>query len=181
MRMRCLYAGVFAALLTITRGAAAQSAGGTLIPIPFRTYVAFDPLLVPFDIGSFEVETALAPGITAGGVASYTNVDSDRYTSFDLNLRYYPGEVVLRGFSVGLSGGFLRYSSHVGPANARESVDAPTLGVLVDYNWMLGVNRRFLVGTGLGAKRVLAGESERSSVGLGRAYGTARFVIGYAF
>ena len=87
---------------------------GTLIPIPFRTYVAFDPLLVPFDIGSFEVETGIAPGITAGGVASYTNVDNERYTSVDLNLRYYPGEVVLRGFSVGLSGGFLRYSKRVG-------------------------------------------------------------------
>jgi hypothetical protein len=46
---------------------------------------------------------------------------------------------------------------------------------------MLGVNRRFLVGTGLGAKRVLAGEGERNRVGLGRAYGTVRFVIGYAF
>ena len=46
---------------------------------------------------------------------------------------------------------------------------------------MLGVNRRFLVGTGVGAKRVLAGAAERQTVQLRRAYGTARFVIGYAF
>ena len=114
-------------------------------------------------------------------MASYTNVDRDRFTSFDFNLRYYPGEVVLRGFSIGLSGGYLRYSSRGGPADARVSMDAPTLGVVADYNWMLGVNRRFLVGTGLGAKRVLAGESERDLVGIGRADMTGRFVIGYAF
>lgn len=177
--MRCLLAGVLT--MVLGNAAAAQSGRGTMIPIPFRTYVAFDPLLVPFDIGSFEIETGIAPGITLGGVASYTNVDNDRYTSADLNLRYYPGEVVLRGFSVGVSGGFLRYSNRVGPTNERVSVDAPTLGVVVDYNWMLGVNRRFLVGTGVGAKRVLAGEGERDVVGLGRAYGTARFVVGYAF
>jgi hypothetical protein len=152
-----------------------------MIPIPYRTYVAFDPLLVPFDIGQFELETAIAPGITAGGVASYTNVDHNRYSSVDFNLRYYPGEVVLRGLSVGLSGGFLRYTNNVGTGDPRVSVDAPTVGVIVDYNWMLGVNRRFLVGTGLGAKRVLAGSNERQPAGLDRAYGTVRFVIGYAF
>ena len=64
---------------------------------------------------------------------------------------------MLRGFSVGLSGGFLRYSSRGGPTDAQRVASiAPTLGVVVDYNWMLGVNRRFLVGTGVGAKRVLA-------------------------
>jgi hypothetical protein len=178
MRMRCLFAGLL--IMTLAGGAAAQVGRGTLIPIPFRTYVAFDPLLVPFDIGSFELETGIAPGITAGGVASYTNVHNDRYTSVDFNLRYYPGEVVLRGFSVGLSGGFLRYGKRFA-ADTLESINAPTVGVIVDYNWMLGVNRRFLVGTGVGAKRVLAGEAERQTVRLQRAYGTARFVIGYAF
>jgi hypothetical protein len=179
MRIRRLFAG----LLTVALGtsAMAQTGRAARIPIPFRTYVAFDPLLVPFDIGSFELETGIAPGVTLGGVASYTNLDHDRYSSFDFNLRYYPGEVVLRGFSAGLTGGFLRFTNRPGGADTPQSVDAPTVGVRVDYNWMLGVNRRFLVGTGVGAKRVLASASERQAAGLGRAYGTVRFVIGYAF
>src|SRR5262249_23485969 len=122
MRIRSVFAGVLAVALSGAAGA--QVGRGTAIPIPFRTYIAFDPLLVPFDIGSFEIESGIAPGITAGAVGSYTNVDNYRYTSADFNLRYYPGEVVLRGFSVGVSGGFLRYSTRVGPMNDRQAVDA---------------------------------------------------------
>ena len=180
MQMRWLVA-VSMAIVCGHAVSAQVSPRRTNIPIPFRTYVAFNPLLVPFDIGSVEMETGVAQGVTLGGVGSYTNVDKQRYSSFDLDVRYYPGEVVLRGFSVGLSGGFLRYTNHVGTPETRTSIDAPTVGVLADYNWMLGVNRRFLVGTGLGAKRVLAGRKERDETGLGRAYMTLRFVIGYAF
>src|SRR5438552_329568 len=91
------------------RSAHAQAPGqggggaGSLIPIPYRTYVAFNPLLVPFDIGSVEVESGVAQGVTLGSVASYTDVDRDRFRSLDAKLRYYPGEVVLRGFSIGLT------------------------------------------------------------------------------
>ena len=120
------------------RRRSAQVGRGTLIPIPYRTYVAFDPLARPVRHRSVEVESGVAPGVTIGGVGSYTDVDNDRYTSADFNLRYYPGEVVLRGFSVGLSGGFLRYSSRLGRPIRAASIDAPTVGVVVDYNWMLG-------------------------------------------
>lgn len=153
---------------------------GTLIPIPYRTYVALNPSLVVFDFGSVEVESGIAPGVTIGGVGSYAVVSGDRYTSADLNARFYPGEVVLRGISVGLSAGFLRYSKR-DTAGVRVAIDAPTVGFMTDYNWMIGPTRRFLLGTGVGAKRVLASTDERRRVDLGRAYFTARFVIGYAF
>jgi hypothetical protein len=153
---------------------------GTLIPIPYRTYVAFNPSLVVFDFGSIEVENAVAPGVTLGGVGSYTLVDHNRYTSGDVNLRYYPGEVVLRGLSFGLSGGLLRYSAR-DSTGATVAIHAPTVGILGDYNWMIGPTHRFLVGTGVGGKRVLANAEERRKVDLARAYVTARFVVGYAF
>lgn len=167
------------------------SSQGTLIPIPYRSYVAVDPLGVPFDIFSAEIESAVAAGITIGGAGSYTDFDDDRFTSADLKVRYYPGEVVLRGFALGASIGYLHYSTLNGtglvqPDGApgtplRHALDTPTLGVLVDYNWLLGTRRRFLVGTGLGAKRILAGEAERNAVDVDRAYVTARFVVGIAF
>jgi hypothetical protein len=153
---------------------------GTLIPIPSRTFVAFDPSVIVFDIFSLEVENAVAPGVTAGGVGSYTVVNDDRYTTADFNLRYYPGEVVLRGVSFGLSGGVLRYSA-LDSARERASIIAPTIGILADYNWLIGPSKRFVVGTGVGAKRVLASADDRRRVDLPRAYLTARFVVGYAF
>jgi hypothetical protein len=51
----------------------------------------------------------------------------------------------------------------------------------VDYNWTQGPSQRFVIGTGVGAKRVLASAEERDKVGLDRAYVTARFVIGLLF
>ena len=154
---------------------------GTLIPIPYRTYIAFNPSLVVFDFGSIEMENAVAPGVTLGGVGSYTLVNHNRYTSGDFNIRYYPGEVVLRGLSFGLSGGLLRYSARDTLTGATVAIHAPTIGVLGDYNWLIGPTHRFLVGTGIGGKRVLASTQERQKVRLDRAYVTARFVVGYAF
>jgi len=99
--------------------------------------------------------------------------------------RYYPGEIVLKGFSLGLSGGYLKYSNFVccsvNGSSDRASLSAPTVGLALDYNWMLGGAQRFIVGTGIGAKRVLTSQSERDRVGIDRAYGTARFVVGIAF
>jgi hypothetical protein len=61
------------------------------------------------------------------------------------------------------------------------TLDFGTIGLLVDYNWMLGTRHRFVVGSGLGAKRNLASSDARSAVGLDRAFVTARFVVGLAF
>jgi hypothetical protein len=110
-------------------------------------------------------------------------VDDDRWLTFDAKVRYYPGEVVLRGFSLGLSVGSLRYSTLRDSIGVpfRQVLSAPTVGVIADYNWMLGTERRFVVGTGLGAKRILASQDERDRVGIDRAYLTARFIVGLAF
>jgi hypothetical protein len=162
--------------------ALAQAQSPARVPIPYLTYVAINPLGIPFDIGSVEFETALASGITVGGLGSYADIDEKRYTTFDAKVRYYPGEVVLAGFSVGLSVG----RTHVaGPRSfpdlPRPTLDFGTIGILVDYNWLLGQRQRFLVGAGAGAKRVLAGSEARERVDLTRAYPTARFVVGLAF
>jgi hypothetical protein len=162
--------------------AAGQAPAGrtTLIPIPLTTYVAINPSMVVFDFGSVEVESGVAQGITVGGVGSYTANNRDHYSSADFNVRFYPEQVVLRGVSFGLSGGLLRYSNR-DSAGGRPSITTPTIGLRADYNWLLGPSPRFVVGTGLGVKRVLASEADRQRVDLDRSYFTARFVLGYAF
>lgn len=175
--------------------ATAPAAAGAQASIPaYRSLVGFNPLGIPFDVVSIEAETLLQQGITIGGAASYVAWDDDdcegcsggeRFTSADLKVRYYPGEVVLRGLSVGLSLGVTKYSERVPDVNfqtsSRETLTSPTIGVLVDYNFLLGAQRRFLVGTGIGAKRLLNRDTDIANFDPPRAYPFARFAIGLAF
>ncbi len=185
MRIHCLMPLVLA--VVAARSADAQFPTSARVPIENRSYVAFNPMGVPFDIFTGEVESGVAQGVTLGGVASHLDVDAKRYTSVDFKFRYYPGEVVLRGFSLGGTLGYLNYSEPTfdntpnGPRETRTSIASPTIGIITDYNWLLGSEHRFVVGTGLGAKRVLASSDDRNRVGLDRAYLTARFVVGLAF
>lgn len=151
----------------------------SLVPIPTRTYIGFNPLGLPADIGTAELETAVAPGMTLGGVASYIDADDRRFTTFDFNARYYPAGIVLRGASVGASAGYTRFSNVVN--GTRQELSAPTLGILVDYNWMYGRDQHFLIGSGIGAKRVLASGTDRDRANVDRAVFTVRLIVGFAF
>lgn len=181
MRLRSLIAAVVMVGVVSAPLSAQTADHASRVRIPYTSYFALNPLIIPFDLGSAEVETGVAQGVTVGGGVSYLDFDEDRFTSADLKVRYYPGEVVLRGFSVGFTAGYLRYSVEQGDPTGRAVLDGPTIGIVTDYNWLLGGNKRFLVGTGLGAKRVLSSKEERDKVQLNRAYVTARFVVGLAF
>jgi hypothetical protein len=195
----------FGALATALMGAAllspaarAQDRGASIYPPPYRAIVGLNPLGIPFEIGSIEVEGVVLPGVSLGAAASYSALGDDddggqsegdaRYTSGDLKVRYYPSEVALRGFGVGLGLGVTRYSKvvNVGTPGSpqvfrRESVTGPTISVLADYNFLLGARQRFVVGTGIGAKRLLAPEEDRDRADAPRAYAFLRFVLGIAF
>ena len=162
---------------------------GTDIPIALNSAVAFNPVLLPLGSPMIELETGVGAGFTLGGVASYTNL-TDRYTSIEAKLRYYPGKVVLQGFSMGLTAGWLRFSTDNHDTRVSSgTLSAPTVGIIADHNWLLGRSRQFLVGTGLGAKYWLASERDRAALYLqprGNPLGSAkyinvRFVVGYAF
>jgi hypothetical protein len=177
MRLIGSAAAALAALLVNTFSAA--QAQRARVPIPTQTYVGFNPLGVPANIFTLELENAVSSGISVGGVGSYIDVDQKRYATADFKVRYYPGEVVLRGFAVGISAGVTRYSKVID--TVRQSLSAPTAGLLVDYNWLLGRNERFLIGTGVGAKRVLASASERERAHVDYATITTRLILGFAF
>jgi hypothetical protein len=155
----------------------------------YHTIISINPLGIPFEIASVEVESVMLPGVTFGGALNYVSAGDDpRFFTGDVKARYYPGEVAMDGFSVGLGVGFVRYSNKVwvqGPGDVgletREKLTAPSVSVLVDYNFLLGAQRRFVIGTGIGAKRILAGREDRARVDIPRAYPFARFVIGLAF
>jgi hypothetical protein len=164
----------------IVAATSARAQSPPLIPIPYRTYIAVNPLGIPFDVASVEVETGVVQGVTVGGQGSYTSLGDDRYSTIDAKVRYYPSEVVLRGFSMGVSAGHTHFTTRNNDVT-RRNLDFATIGLLLDYNWMLGTRHRFIVGSGIGAKRVLANADERDAAGLDHAYMTARFVVGLAF
>jgi hypothetical protein len=169
------------AVVALSQSVRAQaSASAARVPIPYRSYISLNPLGIPFDLFSAEVESGIAQGMTLGASVSHIDVGHQRYSSADFKFRYYPSEVVLRGFSVGGSVGMQRYSD-IRSAGQRETLDSPTFGVILDYNWMLGAQHRFIVGTGVGAKRILASSEDRERVGVDRAQPTVRFTMGIAF
>jgi hypothetical protein len=161
------------------RGQAPVSPPAGLVPIPSRTYIGFNPVGLPADIGTVEIENAIAQGVTVGGVASYIDVSDRRFTTFDFKIRYYPGEVVLRDYSIGGSIGYTRFSNVV--SGTRQNLSAPTIGIVLDRNWIYGRGQHFVIGTGVGAKRVLASSVERGRGDVARAVVTGRLIVGFAF
>jgi hypothetical protein len=151
-----------------------------LVPIPSRTYIGFNPVGLPADVATFEVENAVAQGITVGGVGSYIDVNDQRFTTFDFKVRYYPGEVVLRDWAIGATVGYTRFANKVSDGS-RQTLNAPTLGIVLDRNWLYGRGQHFLIGTGVGAKRVIASSGDRDRAEVDRAIVTARLIVGFAF
>jgi hypothetical protein len=149
------------------------------VRIPTQTYIGFNPLGLPANIFTVEIENAVASGITVGGVGSYIDVDHSRYTTGEFKVRYYPSDVVLRGFAVGATAGVTRFRHTVN--DTAQTLTAPTVGILLDYDWLLGRSERFLVGTGIGAKRILASRNERERADVDYATLTARLILGFAF
>ena len=172
-------AAPFHAALSQSAGqsSASQQTGG-------RTRVfAINPLGIPFEVVSVEFETALSGAFTLAGNFSYFSPDDFTRTSFEVKGRLYPNEEAPRGFSVGLGLGGVNTREHIEdfPTGGRTLRDKthPSIGVYVDYNWLLGRSDRFFVGTGLGAKRILGDSDEYDDAPF--VYGTARFLIGVAF
>jgi hypothetical protein len=158
----------------------------------WRSFIGANPLGIPFDIVAVELETTLAPAATIGFSGSYNDIDNTVYKTVDGKVKYYPAEVAMRGFAVGMSVGWTKFNGNynnctydpvTGFCNPtpESSLSAGTLGVLIDYNWTQGPSQRFVVGAGIGAKRILASQEKREPVGLERAYVTGRFVIGLLF
>lgn len=144
-----------------------------------RTLVSINPLGLPFKWVSAELEQKATALVTVGASFSYIDLfDDASYLSFDGKLRVYPNEEAFRGFSLGLSAGLVRVAEEYSTRDDR-SETAPALGVVADYNWILGKSRRVLVGTGVGAKRIFGDDDDFSDVNF--AYPTFRFQVGMIF
>ncbi len=146
-----------------------------------RQALSFNPLGIPFEYFSGEYEVRASDAFTIGGSLSYFDISNDEYFSVEVKGRLYPAERALQGFSIGLAAGVTRLDGQCdGSFQTVDCSDSgPTVSVIVDYNWLLGRTNRFLIGTGVGAKRVFGVDNDYSD--LLEAYPTFRFQVGVAF
>jgi len=146
--------------------------------------LSIQPLNAVFTAYSAEYERKIGGAATFGIGGTYFNVgdgfDEVTFKSGDVKLRYYPNGTALMGFSFGGTAGF---SSVTGTDfnGAEESASGPSLGVLLEYQWLLGVQRNFAVALGLGAKAVFVKDETITSGDFTPRYPTARVSVGYAF
>lgn len=166
------------ALLALVPRAHAQSPAQ-----PYKSVLTLNPLGIPFEYISGEYERVVNGLVTGGLTFSYLGLDDDSYLTFEGKLRFYPNEEAPKGFSLGLSAGITKLEGirfdEASNSNVDDDEIRPTIGVIVDYNWLLGRNKRFLVGAGVGGKRILG--SDEGWIDLNIGYPTARFQVGFLF
>jgi hypothetical protein len=181
--MRFTPAAILIALTTI----ATTSLNAQTPTAPKTTVISFQPLNAMFSVYAAEIEHAIGSSVTLGVGGSYwsnsDDVSDTKYSSGDLKLRYYPEAHPLQGFSFGGQVGYTsvsdRSNDSFGGANTKSTAHGATIGVALDYNWLLGASKAFYVGLGLGAKKIFANTNDIGNATL--AYPTARVSIGYAF
>jgi hypothetical protein len=185
LRSLSIATAILASAVSSTAGAQAQRPPLT-IEQPYYQTIAFNPILLPWGIFSADYERALSPAITLGVGGTYAAVrDEDKIGWMDVKALYYPNETALEGFGVGLTAGFVSAHSRedadffLGQPEYRRQDSGATLGVVADYNWLVGKRERFLIGLGIGAKRVL--KDVQGGSALNQVYPSGRFSIGLAF
>lgn len=162
---------------------AAASAQQVEVAAPSNV-ISIQPINAVFTAYSAEYERQAATVVTLGIGGTFLNtgdgIDEVTYKSADFKLRFYPNGTALTGFSFGGTAGVSSLSGTDFNGN-KASVSGPSLGVLLEYQWLLGVKRNFSVALGAGAKAVFVKDNQFVSDSFITRYPTARISVGYAF
>lgn len=163
---------------------AAQSVAAQVIPAVKANVISMQPLTAVLGVFSGEYERAASQSTSIGVGATYWGSGFGggdfTYLSGDFKLRYYPQGQALYGFSIGGSLGFTHVAALNDNPQDHGSTTAASLGVLLEYGWVLGVQKSFYIGLGAGAKALFIADKEFSSDVTLR-YPTARISVGWAF
>lgn len=177
--------------LALVAGIALPAIVSAQAPAAKRNVISIQPLAAMFTIFSGELERAMGQSSTIGVGASYwdtgdKDATSAKYLSGDLKMKYYPQGHALQGFSVGGQVGYTSMTgtettmTPTGTTSQEETLSGPTIGVALDYNWLLGANKSFYIGLGAGAKKLFIKDSNILTDVIST-YPTARVSIGWAF
>ena len=189
---------VISAALCCSTALRAQSTDTTLhsaTPPARHTVVTLNPFAVIAAYFTADIEHAVSRSVTVGAAGSLAgNDDFNHYGSLEGNVRYYPNEKVLQGFSIGGTLGFATARSDyvyatpggtgqtifIGPGSSQERITRATAGTELSYQWLLGPRHRFVIVLGGGVKRAF-GEQRFIDPFNSAVIPTARVNIGVAF
>jgi hypothetical protein len=177
MRLSILsFVAIAAAAATPSLASAQASAKSTVLSI--------QPIDAMLTVYAGEAEIAMSRSVTLGVGGTYWGpdiTDGDfRYVSGDLKLRYYPDSRPFQGFSFGGSVGVTHIKATDSTSQSSGSASGPSIGVMLDYNWLVGAQKAFYVGLGAGAKRVFISDKDVSDNAT-LIYPTLRISVGWAF
>lgn len=151
--------------------------------------ISISPVLALFEVYQGEFEHAVSPEWTVALGGSHFSTENDvyvdatgeyrqedwSYNSADLKARFYPSGEPFDGFSFGASVGWSRIGSPSDHANAF------TYGVELGHGWLMGSEKHWYFGLGIGAKRYQTGEDSLDGGDLPTVLPTGRLNFGYAF
>jgi hypothetical protein len=170
----------FAVLVALMAAPLATVAAQDAAP---RNVISIQPLSAMFTVFSGEFERGLTKAVSWGVGGTYFSIgdtgDEASYTSGDFKLRYYPQGAALNGFSLGGTVGYSNVSETVGASNSSQG--APAIGLLLEYQWLMGSKKSFSMAMGAGAKAVMLNEDDFTGNEVTARYPTARVSIGYAW
>lgn len=145
---------------------------------------------IPFGVVSAEYEQMATRELSWGLGAG---LDNSAHSWAEAKVRFYPGARGPGGLAVGVTTGVDRIRAFTGNECIAICTDgsgpkgtAFTLGVVLDYGWLIGATERFYIGTGVGAKRVYGLDDEQNPEGgfitdYPKVLPVVRFQIGYTF
>ena len=166
--------GAWLALGVLAASPAAGEAQATREPVEVNWVLSANPFLLLAEWVNVDLERKVGDAAALdfqGSIITFDNGDED-YMSLNATYRYYPQGAALTGFYFGPKVGVYRVDDSTTEATVFGA------GFELGYNWLLGANRRFALGLGLGASRLFGGDLEDSSAYLP----TVRLVnVGWAF
>ena len=175
--MRFKTMSVAALVCLIPRLASAQERTGK------AAVISIQPISAMLTVYSGEVELAMSRSATIGAGATYFSPDvfdgDFNYLSGDVKIRYYPEGRAFQGFSFGGSVGVTHLSASDNNSTGG-SASGPSIGVMLDYNWLLGAEKSFYIGLGLGAKTLFISDKSVADEATLH-YPTMRLSVGWAF
>jgi hypothetical protein len=135
--------------------------------------ISANPLGLLFGYYNAEYERAINSTVTAGVAGAYFSPDNDALATIEAKFRYYPQARPLSGFSIGGSLGYGQVTDEQdfdefivdSPAQQDDATTSSAfiVGVELNYNWLVGRDRRFFIGTGIGARRLIGSDVDNES------------------
>jgi hypothetical protein len=118
------------------------------------TVVSANPFGLLFDLFNAEVERAVSETATAGVGGSTFSRSGNRYLNADLFARYYVSGSAFEGWNLGVKIGLTSISGD----GVSGSETAFGYGFDINRSWLVGATEQLYISTGVGLKRIIAGD-----------------------